>query len=169
MLTVDGVKVEGHNESQLKEGIISLSVAETWEEARREWWLKTIYDDSWSTCLCGHYPIREYCVLKNAKNGNITIVGNVCVNKFMGIDSEKLFAALRRVSLDITRAFNPTFVQWAHERGWMNAWERAFYLDTWRKRKLTGRQAVKREQINKWVMNLIRVGSKINVPTPVAR
>ena len=46
--------------------IINLSVAKKWEEAKKEWELDHIYSaDEAQTCLCGHHPIIEICVIKN--------------------------------------------------------------------------------------------------------
>ena len=64
--------------------ILKLSVAVAWEEARREWELFHVYEKYESDpdyCLCGH-PILEICVLRNKRNRNTAVVGNVCVRKF---------------------------------------------------------------------------------------
>uniref|UniRef100_A0A914UH85 Uncharacterized protein n=1 Tax=Plectus sambesii TaxID=2011161 RepID=A0A914UH85_9BILA len=99
--------MSGCNLQKLKEAIISLSSANDWEAAKLEWRLNYIYEtDEPDTCLCGHHPIRQLCVLCNLVNGNKAVVGNVCVNKFMGIPSAKVFDAFRRVKKDSTCALN---------------------------------------------------------------
>jgi len=50
---------------QLAIEIIKRSVNPTWELAKREWKLVEIEEaEDYETCLCGHYPIRELCILK---------------------------------------------------------------------------------------------------------
>ena len=77
------------SEFKLIEEIIALSEASNWDEAKREWALLHVYrEDDPLTCLCGHFPINEICVIGNMKNGREAIVGNVCVKKFMGLPSD---------------------------------------------------------------------------------
>ena len=126
-----------HHEFKLIQEIVSRSNAETWDEAKREWSLVEVYrEDDPMTCLCSHFPINEICVLRNTENGNEAIVGNVCVKKFLGLPSNLIFDAIRRVTKDITHALNADAILHVHERGWINDWEKKFYLDTWRKRVL---------------------------------
>ena len=148
--------MEKSNKYQLTKSIINLSVAKTWDEAKLEWNLEAIYrQDEPDTCLCGHFPIIELCVLRNRCNRNEAIVGNVCVKKFMGMPSDMVFQAVRRVTQDLSKALNAEAIKHAHERGWINDWERVFYFDTMRKRVLSGKQAQKRQQINEKVMRQI--------------
>lgn len=140
---------------KLAQEIVARSVADDWDRARLEWTLVEVYrEDEAETCLCGHYPINELCVIHNMKNGQHAVVGNVCVNKFLGLSSEKIFQGLRRIGTDEGRALNADAVMHAHERGWINDWERDFYLDTRRKRKLSAKQQAKRVQINRKVLHL---------------
>src|SRR5258708_1649944 len=68
---------DGYNFKQLQAEILKLSNAKDWPSARREWKLSTVYNaDQNQTCLCGHHPIREICVIRNEVNGNQTEVGN---------------------------------------------------------------------------------------------
>jgi len=129
------------------------SVATDWHDARREWDLSSIFftgPDEPGTCLCGHFPIREHCVLANRVNGNLAVVGNVCVKRFLGIDSEELFAAFRRIIRNHEAALSERAIDYAYERGWIAEWERDFSLNTCRKHrgKLTARQLTKRVEIN---------------------
>ena len=144
---------ESKNEFKLATEIISLSVAKTWDEAKIEWELEEIYkQDVPETCLCGKFPILEICVLRNRRNGNPAVVGNVCVKKFMGLPSDHIFAAIKRVAGDIERPLNAETVNHAHRRGWINSWERDFYFDTMRKRSLSGKQNKTRVKINRKVL-----------------
>src|SRR6266478_1724325 len=133
------------SEYKLTSEIMSRSVAETWDEAKLEWKLDAIsIAEEPSTCLCGHFPIIELCRIRNYKNGNKAIVGNCCVKKFIGLPSDKIFQALKRVQRDCSRALNAETIEYAHQKGWINDWERRFYFDTMRNRKLSGKQSQKR-------------------------
>jgi hypothetical protein len=141
------------SEYQLSQEIVRLSTASTWAEARREWALERVFiQNQPSQCLCGQFPIKEICVLRNRLNGNHAEVGNVCVHQFLGLPSRKIFSALERIGDDESKALNPEAIDHAHERGWINDWERGFYLDTWRKRALSSSQLAKRQQINRLVL-----------------
>ncbi len=149
------------SEYQLTSRLIDLSVSNTWDEAKIEWELEHVWrEDEPDTCLCGHFPIIEICLLKNKKNANTAIVGNCCVKKFTNLPSDLIFQAVKRIQDDIDRAINAETIDHAHSKGWINDWERKFYLDTWRKRKLSGAQKTKRCQINSKVLgNIIRCSS----------
>lgn len=145
------------SEYKLIEEIISLSQARTWDEAKLEWRLVEVYyQEKPDTCLCRHFPINEICVLHNIRNRRKTEVGNVCVKRFLGLPSDKIFQALRRVAKDEEKALNAEAVQHAHNRGWITNWEKDFYFDTMRKRKLSDKQLGKRRQINRLVLRQTR-------------
>jgi hypothetical protein len=152
---------KGHAAYRLTQEILSRSVARTWAEARREWELAYVYfAEVPGTCLCGHHPILENCVIVSRENGNEAVVGNVCVTRFLGIDSEAVFRSLRRVLEDPTRPLNEAAVEHAYGRGWLNDWEREFLLGTSRKRSLSPRQRAKRVQINRKVLGLVRAAAR---------
>lgn len=120
---------------KLTSGIIALSSADNWDEAKLEWELKDVYHEEVpDECMCGHFPINEICVLQSKVNGHETIVGNVCVKKFMGLRSDKIFDAIRRVSNDHSKGLNAETIDHAHSQMWINDWERKSYFDTMRKR-----------------------------------
>ena len=143
-------------EYKLSQEIINLSDADCWDLAKLEWELEDVYrEDEPDTCLCGRFPINEICVLRNKRNNNQTIVGNVCVKKFLGLPSDKIFQAIHRISEDDDKALNAEAIDHARKKGWINDWEKKFYIDTWRKRKLTRKQHVKRLEINKKVLGRV--------------
>lgn len=140
-------------QAQLRDEILQLSDADTWEAARREWFLDGVYETEFpETCLCGHFPIIELCEIRNLQNGNEATVGNVCVNKFIGLPSDKIFQAIKRVRADDTKALNEEAIEHAFARMWITEWERDFYMKTWRKRALSTKQAAKRVEINHRVL-----------------
>lgn len=140
-----------HVPSRLREEILARSVAGAWDAARQEWVLSDVFISDLGRCLCGH-PITEHCVLTNQLNGNEVVVGNVCVEQFIGLPSERLFAALRRISADIGAALNTETIEHAYREGWLTSWEAKFYRDTKGKRKLSNRQRAIRVQINQQVL-----------------
>lgn len=145
---------DGFNFKRLKEGILALSQSSTWEDARREWRLHYVYDaDDPETCLCGHHPIIEVCVLGNNVNGSRTEVGNVCVHRFMKLASKLVFDCLKRIRKDDTKAANPATIELYYSRDVLNDWERDFSLSTWRKKSLSERQISKRRVINRKILN----------------
>jgi hypothetical protein len=88
-------------EYKLTQEIVARSVATTWDEAKLEWKLEEVYEaDEPETCLCGHAPIVERCILRNQSNLNTALVGNCCVKKFIGLPSDKIFQAFKRVRKD---------------------------------------------------------------------
>jgi hypothetical protein len=144
------------SEFKLTQGLIALSVGNTWDEAKLEWGLEHVWrEDEPDTCLCGHTPIIEICLLRNKKNSNSAIVGNCCVKKFTHLPSDLIFQAVKRIQDDVERSINAETIQHAYDKGWINEWERKFYMDTWRKRKLSGAQHKKRIQINEKVLSMI--------------
>jgi len=118
-----------------------------------EWELKDVWRQSAAqTCICGQYPIKEICLLRNQRNGKMVEVGNVCVEQFLRLQSGKIFEALHRVAKDNGKALSKEAIEHAHAKGWISDWERGFYLDTIRKRKLSPKQLAKRRQINEIIL-----------------
>jgi hypothetical protein len=147
----------------LTQKILARSFAETWAEAKLEWELDHVYfadADDPGTCLCGHFPIREHCVLHNRETGLSAVVGNVCVTKFLGIDSGSIFDGLNRVLADPTKALNLAAVDFAWRRGWVNDWERRFCTNTCRKHKLSPRQRQIRAAINTKVVGFVAASGR---------
>lgn len=83
------------------QGILELSLALTWEEAKLEWKLSSMYQvGSPSICLCGHNPIIEICVFENDKTGQFAKVGNRCVKRFWA--SVQISSLLELIAWKIT-------------------------------------------------------------------
>lgn len=146
------------SEYKLGAEIVARSKANTWDEAKLEWELESVFhEEEPETCLCGHFPINEICVLRNKLNGKTADVGNCCVKKFMGLQSDKIFQALRRIRSDLCRPLNVETIDHAYKNKWINEWEYRFSMDTVRKRKLTPSQMFKRQQINQRVIQNVMV------------
>jgi hypothetical protein len=138
---------------QLIQEIVRRSVADDWERARREWELWNVYEaDDPETCLCGHFPIIELCELLNRLNRKQVVVGNCCVKRFLGLPSDQIFKAIKRIRKDSASSLNTEAIHHALHRGWINEWEAKFYLDVMKKRSLTDKQWAKKRQINELVL-----------------
>lgn len=147
---------DGYNFKQLRDAILKLSEASEWEVARKEWGLISVSEaEEPETCLCGHYPIIEICTISNTLNGNRTDVGNHCVKRFLGLRSDLIFAALKRVKKDNTKSLNAEAIVFFYKRNLLNDWEYHFLQDTMSKRNLSAAQLKKREAINQKVLNAI--------------
>jgi hypothetical protein len=142
---------------QLTNEILGRSVARTWDEAKLEWSLLEVYEaEKPETCLCGHFPIVELCVLRNRLNRVQATVGNCCVKKFIGLPSDKIFQAVKRVRKDNGKSLNAEAVQHAFDRGWISEWEKSFYFDIMRKRNLSVKQTAKKSEINELVLTRMK-------------
>ncbi|MBJ6926973.1 hypothetical protein JG631_19165, partial [Vibrio cholerae] len=67
--------------------------------------------------LCRHFPIIEICNLKNKINSNYATVGNCCVKKFIGLPSDKIFQAIKRVRKDDQKSLNAEAIFHAYDKG----------------------------------------------------
>lgn len=151
-------------QKQLQDEIVARSESASWEDAQPEWELDYIYrieDGEPERCLCGHFPIIELCVLFNTENGNRATVGNCCVKRFMGLQSDLIFQGIKRISDDDEKAINEAAIEYSYAQGWLNDWEYKFALSTRRKRVLTGKQAASRERINAKVLKKFGEASAI--------
>ncbi|HEH9418884.1 TPA: hypothetical protein SIA31_002932 [Aeromonas sobria] len=137
------------SEYKLTKAIIELSNANTWDLAKQEWALDQVYEvDEPMTCLCGHFPIIEICTIKNKSNGVSADVGNCCVKKFLGLPSNKIFQAIKRVRKDSSKSLNDDAIEHGFAKHWITPWEKEFYLDVMGRRKLTEKQRAKKKEIN---------------------
>lgn len=139
------------NESILRENMLPLSRNQDWTIAKLEWNLKEVHFSQDKTCLCTHHPISELCTIQNIITNQRVIVGNCCVTKFIGIES-RVFDSIKRVLADIEKSVNDKVVEHAYSLNIISEWEYNFYLDTYRKRKLSVKQYNKRLQINRKIL-----------------
>lgn len=149
---------------KLTNEIISLSDSEYWNEAKLEWGFEyAYYSENLETCLCGHYPIKNVCVIKNSINNNATEVGNCCVNKFLNIDDgNKIFTSIKRLKNDISKSMSPEVLDFMNDKKIISDFEFEFYQDTIRKRKLSIKQLTIREKINQKLLDFTSYESNSN-------
>ena len=144
---------DGYKFQQLKGEILQRSTSSVWDIAKREWRLASVYQvDDPETCLCGHSPINEICVLRNSTNGREAEVGNVCVQKFMGINSQKVFQSLKRVQKDPTKSLSMDVIALFSEQGILQDKDVKFYASIHRKRSISLAQMQWKEDINNRVL-----------------
>ena len=138
-----------HNFERLKDHILPLSVASEFYAAKNEWKLVGVeVHEEFDNCPCGQ-PIKELCNIENQLNGNKTHVGNVCVNRFIGIETGSLFAGLKRISENDTANANEDLIMHAYKFGYIYESEYTFLMQTKRKRKLSDKQLAWKQKINR--------------------
>ena len=142
-----------HNFENLKAHILPLSNANDFNVARKEWLLIGVeISEEFDNCPCGQ-EIKEHCYIRNDLNGNTTYVGNVCINRFLGIDTGNLFAGLRRISQDQQENANEDLIIHAYKFGYIYDSEFKFLMDTRRKRKLSPKQLAWKQKIKRKIIN----------------
>ena len=137
------------NFEQLKAHILSLSYAQNFPEARREGSLVGVeISDEFDNCPCGQ-EIKEHCYIENKLTGQKTYVGNVCINRFIGIDTGNLFGGLKRIVKDAKSNANEDLINHAYRLGYIFEKEYGFLMETRLKRKLSPAQLAWKEKINR--------------------
>lgn len=145
------------NFERLKAHILPLSAAQYFEAARKEWNLIGVeLSEELDNCPCGQ-EIREHCYIQNSINGNTTYVGNVCINRFIGIDTGNLFAGIKRITQDASANANEDLIEHAYKFGYIYESEYKFLMDTKHKRKLSEKQLAWKQKINRRITNQIVV------------
>ncbi|MFN0729363.1 hypothetical protein [Polaribacter gochangensis] len=149
---------------KLTKEIIKLSESGYWDSAKNEWSFEyAYYSDELQRCLCGHYPIKNVCVLKNNVNNRQAEVGNCCVNKFLGIDEgNKIFTSIKRLKEDSTKSMSPEVLEYLFDKKVLSDFEYKFYLDTLKKRKFSYKQLEIRKKINQKLIDFTSYESNSN-------
>jgi hypothetical protein len=147
-----------HNLARLKAHILPLSRAQSFETARREWDLVGVeLSAELDNCPCGQ-EIREHCYIRNRVTGHTTHVGNVCINRFIGIDTGNLFPGLKRIAQDPSANANQDLIEHARMLGYLYSdKEYEFLMQTRHKRKLSPKQLAWKQLINRRIVNKIVV------------
>ena len=138
-----------HNFAKLKQEILAHSVSEDWDSARHEWDVTYSYAADNETCICGKQHIVQVNVLENKFYGTELKVGSTCVNKFKQIDIAFVHLNLNKIRRNINARVNERTMAHLLKRNVINQVEYKFYVDVWRKRKLTHKQEWWIREINK--------------------
>lgn len=143
-----------HNFERLKSHILPLSVSQVFSVARTEWSLVGVeISDEEDECPCGQ-SIKEHCYIRNRLNGNETYVGNVCINRFIQIDTGNLFDGLKRIAKDLSANANNDLIEHAYRMGYLySEKEYNFLKQTMRKRNLSSAQIAWKEKINRRIVS----------------
>ena len=141
----------------LKGHILGLSQATDFAVACTEWSLVNIYvTDDFDSCPCGH-EIKEHCEIANRFTRSETFVGNVCIKRFMNLDTGTLFAGLKRICACNTANANAALIAYAETRGFLFPNEALFLRSTARKRSPSAKQLAWKEKINRRIIKEIVV------------
>lgn len=150
-----GEKLSQH---KLISALLARSQSDVWREARLEWEYVTLYKGrGQDSCLCGHTPIIELCEIRNKLNDNTAIVGNCCVKRFLNIQTDLIFHAVKRIERDHTRSVNLRTLNQAISEAWITEWEYDFYKKIQKKqfRKLSPKRAAKKIEVNHKILRRI--------------
>lgn len=141
-----------HNLERLSAHILPLSHAGDFESAKKEWRLVGVeISEEFDNCPCGK-DIKEHCYIENLITKNKTYVGNVCINRFLGIDTGNLFSGLKRISATPTANANIDLIVHAYKLGYIFEGEYKFLMETRLKRKLSPKQLAWKK-INRRITN----------------
>jgi hypothetical protein len=153
----------GHNLERLKAHILPLSESKDFNTARQEWMLTGVeLHEEWDNCPCGQ-DIKELCHIKNQINGNKAYVGNVCINRFIGIQTGNLFDGLKRIAQNPKANVNQDLIMYAFKLGYLyDENELKFLMETRNMRNLSPAQISWKEKINRRILNhtVVKKGEK---------
>ncbi|MBP7761838.1 MAG: hypothetical protein KA176_04645 [Alphaproteobacteria bacterium] len=143
-----------HNFERLKAHILPLSESKNFHIACTEWVLIGIeVSEEFDNCPCGK-EIKEHCYIRNTKNGNKTYVGNICINRFIGIETGNLFQGLKRIAADDKANANEDLIHHAYKLGYLHdEKEYKFLMETRYKKKLSEKQMAWKQKINRRIIN----------------
>lgn len=145
--------MDGHNFERLKAHILPLSLSQAFDVARTEWALVDVQiSEEFDWCPCGQ-EIKEHCYIRNRLTGKETYVGNVCINRFIQIDTGNLFEGLKRIAKDLSANANDDLIEHAYRMGYLyDVKEYNFLKQTVRKRNLSTAQIAWKTKINRRII-----------------
>ena len=140
---------------KLTEEILNLSESKEWDFAKLEWSFEfAYYAEELQKCLCGHYPIKNICVIKNRRNSSVTEVGNCCINKFLGIDEgNKIFSSIKKLKDSETASMSSEVIEYIYKKKGISDFEYNFYKSIYRKRIMSEKQWDIKKRINQKFLN----------------
>lgn len=142
-----------HNFEKLRLHILSLSESQEFNRAGDEWKLIGIeVSEEFDNCPCGQ-QIKEHCYIENGVTGRTTYVGNVCINRFLGINTGGLFEGLKRIAENDTANANADLIEHAYKLGYIFEKEYGFLMKTRLSRKISDKQISWKQKINRRIIN----------------
>lgn len=152
-----------HNFERLKAYILPLSRSDLFEVARAEWDLISVeITEDFDHCPCGQ-EIKEHCYITNRITGESTYVGNICINRFIGIDTGNLFDGLKRIAKDLYANANLDVIEHGRKMGYIYETEYNFLVSTRLKRKLSEKQLEWKRKINRRITEQISVQRRTRI------
>ncbi|AKN99155.1 hypothetical protein ACU10_20175 [Xanthomonas oryzae pv. oryzicola] len=146
-----------HNLEKLKAHILPLSQSDRFCVARTEWDLVGVeITDDFDRCPCGQ-AIKEHCYITNRITSESTYVGNVCINRFLGISTGELFDGLKRISKDSYANANLDVIRHGLKLGFIYESEYDFLVRTRLSRNLSPKQLEWKRKINLRITQQIAV------------
>ena len=130
------------NQKILRERLLEMSEANSWNEAQQEWEPVSIWQEPDGVCLCTHQGIVDHCLIKNKLNGNTAVVGNVCIKQFQNMPQvAHFFSDIRRLQSNPSPTSIPErLIHDGHAAGLFSDWDYRFLLDIRLKRNLSSKQ-----------------------------
>ena len=113
--------------------------------SKKEWYVYNLVESNEpESCLCGKFPIKNLCYIKNNLNNNIALVGNCCVKHF-DLNYDWFFNGVKRLKANL----RPTgqFIIYLHDKKIINEWEYIFLTDRENSKKKSIKQDLKEKQI----------------------
>ena len=145
-----------HNRERLSNHILPMSKSSNFDSAVGEWDFVSAEFHDGEQCPCGQ-PIKEVCFIRNRETGYETHVGNVCVGKFMGMDTGNLFSGLKRLIEKPDSNPNQAVIDYAAKKELIYKGEINFLTQTKNKRKLSPSQLSWKRKINWRIINEVKV------------
>jgi hypothetical protein len=141
-----------HDKRRLRQAIIEMSDADTWEEARQEWGFVGVEYRDEGFCLCGK-RIKEHCHIVNPTTFSRTHVGNECIKHFTGVIKQadctkEIFQAVKKLTKNFFTHPGGHLAALAFQNGWIRLNDYKF-LQTTERRSLTTPQLSWMRDINK--------------------
>lgn len=148
---------KGYNFEQLKAEMIARSRETQWDQAKLEWDLEDVFRVAEEQdCLCGHNPILQICTLRNQLTRHTAEVGNVCVERFLGMRSKRIFSAIKRIRDDENRSLNKEAIEMFRRLRVISYQDAEEYLTFYRRRKnVSDDQRALRREVNCAVLNYV--------------
>lgn len=100
---------------------------------------------------------KEHCYIKNRITSKSTYVGNVCISRFIGIDTGNLFDGLKRIVKDPYASANLDVIEHGLKMGYIYDTEYEFLVRTRLKRKFSDKQLEWKRKINRRITQQISV------------
>lgn len=141
------------NFEKLKEHILLKSESTDFYTAKHEWKVtRLVLSETSSYCPCGQL-IWEHCYIDNIITGASAIVGNVCVNHFMGVDMSSIFTWVKKLKKDPKKLANIILIDYAVKHRLINDWETNFLKNISGKRVLSEKQVACKDKINQRILD----------------